>query len=280
VSPRQLLALPTAALAGLFFGAPLVLLVLYSVGTSDFITQEVGFGWTLENYGEVFDGLYLEAIIRSLLISLGTVVGCLLIGFPVAYTISRQKRSVQTLLLIAILLPFWTGFVVRTYAMVNLLSDAGPLASLLTTLGLVDGRIHVLYEPAGVVIGLIYSYLPLMILPLYVALDRADASIRAAAADLGAPPRRVFRRVVLPLATPGIVAGCILVGIPAAGEYVVPSILGGGKTLMYGNVIADNFVVSGNYPLGAALSTTLMAVLTTILILTRIRRPRARLTTA
>lgn len=275
---RHLLALPTVVWAGLFFVAPLCLLIVYSFGSAEFLMLDVHFGWTLRNYANVFEGIYLEAIVRSLLLSLAATVGCLLIGLPVAYTISRQRGRTQTLLLVAVLVPFWTSFVVRTYAMVNLLADGGPLADALSALGLVDGRIHLLYTSGGVLIGMIYTYLPLMVLPLFVALERADVSLRAAAADLGAPPRRAFRRVVLPLAVPGIVAGCILVGIPAAGEYVVPAILGGDKTLMYGNVVSSQFVAVGNYPFGAALSVTLMAALTAFLIVTRMRTARAEAT--
>jgi ABC-type spermidine/putrescine transport system permease subunit I len=276
---RHLLSLPTVICAGLFFVVPLALLLVYSFGSNDFISLDVTFGWTLENYRQVFEGIYLNAILRSLLISLGTVVGCLLIGFPVAYGISRQRGRVQTLLLVAVLVPFWTSFVVRTYSMVELLSDSGPLGDLLRAFGLAENGMGLLYGSGGVLIGMIYTYLPLMILPVFVALDRAGPGLRAAAADLGAPPRRVFRRVVFPLAVPGVVAGCLLVGIPAAGEYVVPSILGGDKTLMYGNVVSNHFLGTGDYPFGSALSMTLMAILTVILVATRIRTARLEVAT-
>ncbi len=269
-SPRQLLLLPTAGWTLALFLGPLVLLVVYSFGTIDLLTFQVQFGWTLSNYGDVFNDLYLETIGRSLLLSVGSTLGCLVIGFPLAYAISRQRGKWQVLLLIGVMVPFWTSFVVRTYGLVNLLDDNGPLADLLQWLGLVD-NLRLLYTPWSIAIGMVYTYLPLMVLPLFVALERLDPAVMHAAADLGAPPRRVFRRVVLPLAAPGIAAGCVLVGVPATGEYVVPAILGGDKTLMYGNVVANQFTGLGNYPFGAALAVTLTTLVTFVLLISRRR---------
>lgn len=269
-SPRQLLLLPTAGWTVALFLGPLGLLVVYSFGSIDLLTFQVHFGWTLSNYGDVFSDLYLSTIGRSLLLSVGSTLGCLIIGFPLAYAISRQRGKWQVLLLIAVMVPFWTSFVVRTYGLVNLLDDNGPLANLLQTLGLVE-NLRILYTPWSILIGMIYTYLPLMVLPLFVALERLDPAVMHAAADLGAPPRRVFRRVVLPLAAPGIAAGCVLVGVPATGEYVVPAILGGDKTLMYGNVVANQFTGLGNYPFGAALAVTLTSLVTFILLISRRR---------
>ena len=269
-SPRQLLLLPTAGWTLALFLGPLVLLVVYSFGSIDLLTFQVHFGWTLSNYGDVFSDLYLETIGRSLLLSVGSTLGCLVIGFPLAYAISRQRGKWQVLLLIAVMVPFWTSFVVRTYGLVNLLDDNGPLADLLQWLGLVD-NLRLLYTPWSIAIGMVYTYLPLMVLPLFVALERLDPAVMHAAADLGAPPRRVFRRVVLPLAAPGIAAGCVLVGVPATGEYVVPAILGGDKTLMYGNVVANQFTGLGNYPFGAALAVTLTTLVTFVLLVSRRR---------
>jgi spermidine/putrescine transport system permease protein len=165
------------------------------------------------------------------------------------------------------MVPFWTSFLVRTYAMTNLLAKGGPVDTVWGWLG--GDPLNVLYTPWAVGLGILYSYLPLMILPLYVALERIDPAVREAAADLGASGWRTLRRVVIPLARPGILAGCILVGVPATGEYVVPVILGGGKTLMYGNVVAEQFQTVGNYPFGAALSITLMAALTVVVLVLR-----------
>ena len=270
---RQALLLPSSAWTVLFFLAPLGLLLVYSFGSIDFLTFEVNFGWTLSNYGDVFSDLYLSTVARSLLMSLASTLGCLIVGFPLAYAISRQRGRWQTVLLVLVMIPFWTSFVVRTYGLVNLLDDRGPIADLLGLLGITD-EIHLLYTPYGVAIGMVYTYLPLMVLPLFVALERIDPALLGAARDLGAPPHRVFRRVVLPLAAPGILAGCVLVGVPAVGEYVVPAILGGGKTLMYGNVVAEQFSGLGNYPLGSALAVTLTALVTVIVLVSRSARRR------
>jgi ABC-type spermidine/putrescine transport system permease subunit I len=272
---RGLLLLPTGVWTLLFFLAPVALLVVYSFGQIDLLTYQVHFGWTLSNYGDAFESLYLRTILRSLLVSGGATIACLVIGFPVAYAISRQRGAWQTILLVAVMVPFWTSFVVRTYALVNLIDDNGPIADALHSLGLLKGDLHLLYTSWGIGIGMVYAYLPLMILPLFVALERIDPALLSAAADLGASPRRTFRRVVLPLATPGIVAGCVLVAVPATGEYVVPAILGGDKTLMYGNVVAQQFQGIGNYPLGSALAVSLTALLTVVLLISRRRTARA-----
>jgi spermidine/putrescine transport system permease protein len=268
--------LPSLAWTTLFFLVPMGLLVVYSFGSTNLLTYDVYFGWTGSNYTDVFEGLYLDAILRSLLLSASATIACLVIGFPVAYTIARAKGRWQLVLLLAVMVPFWTSFVVRTYGIFNLIGDHGPLADVLQRLGLVgsDG-IHLLFTPLGVAIGIVYSYLPLMILPLYVALERIDPALLDAANDLGAPPRRVLRRVVLPLALPGIAAGCVLVGIPATGEYVIPQILGGGKTLMVGNVIADQFLGIGDYPFGAALAIVLTVIVMVVLVILRGRGARA-----
>lgn len=266
-SPRRLMArpqirslplvLPSVGWTAFFFIVPLGLLIAYSLGQIDIITVQVHWGWTLSSYDQVFQSLYLTAVARSLLLSLVATLTCLVVGFPVAYYISLQRGRRQLLLLLAIMVPFWTSFLVRTYAIVNILSFRA------------FGNGSLLYSPGAVVLGIVYSYLPLMVLPLFVALERIDPSLREAAADLGASGHRRLRRVVLPLAMPGVIAGCILVGVPSTGEYVIPLILGGGKVLMYGNVVADQFQTTGDYPFGAALSVSLMVVLTLFVLMSR-----------
>ncbi len=173
-----------------------------------------------------------------------------------------------------VMVPFWTSFVVRTYGVFNVIGDRGQLQQLLKAVGIIDGDVHLLFTPVGVGIGLVYTYLPLMILPLYVALERIDPALLEAANDLGASPMRVLRRVILPLALPGIAAGCVLVGVPATGEYVIPQILGGGKTLMVGNVVADQFLQIGNYPFGSALAIVLTVIVMVVLLVMRSRSDR------
>jgi spermidine/putrescine transport system permease protein len=271
---RSFLVFPTFVWTALFLLAPLAVLLVYSFGQVDIITLRVFFGWTTDNYARVGSSLYLHTLLRSVLLSLGATLLCLVIAFPVSYYISRQRRRIQYALLVLILVPFWTSFLIRTYAWVGLLQNKGPVEDVLHSLGLLHGSLDVLYTPVAVIIGIVYTYLPLMILPLYVTLERVDPQLLEAARDLGARPWRVLRRVVLPLAVPGIAAGCVIVGIPVMGEYVIPAILGGNKTLMYGNVISSQFFELGDYPFGSALAVTLTIILVTILLLTRKRVAR------
>ncbi|HEX2586882.1 MAG TPA: ABC transporter permease [Gaiellales bacterium] len=266
---RGALALPTAAYVVAFFVVPLVVIVVYSFARVSLVTFDISFDWNLDNYRRIHDPLYFDTLTRSVVLSVGATVGCLLLGFPLAYFISRQPRHWQRVLLVFVIVPFWTSFIVRTYATVNLLEQHGPLADLLRALHVIHGPLTILYTPKAVAIGIIYSYLPLMVLPIYVALERIDDELLAAAADLGASPQRVFRRVTLPLALPGVAVGCVIVGIPAMGEYVIPEILGGGKTLMLGNVITDQFLSVGDIPFGSAIAVVLMALMAAVLLATR-----------
>jgi len=265
------MALPSLILWLLFLIVPLGILFVYSFGELDIITFKMSFGWTLDNYKRLTDALYLGAITRSLILSAAATALTLALGFPVAYYMSRKSGRIQQLLIVAILIPFWVSFVIRTYAWINVLDNNGLVATALKSVGLLDGDIGLAYSDKAVLIGMTATYLPLMILPLFVALDRIDDSLLQAAADLGANSRRAMLRVVIPLARPGIAAGCLLVGVPALGEYVIPSILSGGKTLMLGNVIGDQFLSVGDYPFGSALATSFMVVLTLFLVISRAR---------
>lgn len=268
---RQLLVAPSAGWTLLFFLVPLGILVVYSFGQIDLVTLKLRWGWTLESYVRIVNSLYLNSILRSIALSLTATALCLVIGFPVAYYVSRQPPRRQNFFLLAIMVPFWTSFLVRTYAWVNLLANEGLIQHLGEALGIIDGALNILYTPTAIAIGLVYSYLPLMVFPLYVALERIDPALQEAASDLGANRYRVFWRVTVPLSMPGVIAGCIIVGIPATGEYVVPAILGGGKTLMYGNVIASQFFKVGDFPFGSALAVSLMAAMTIVLVVARRR---------
>ena len=259
--------------SAVFFLFPLALVAIYSFGRIDLITFDVRFGWTIGNYGRVFDPLYLHTFIRSLLLSFTTTVGCLLIGFPMAYFISRQPTRAQRVLLVLVMIPFWTSFIVRTYAILNLMDNGGPIDGLVRALGLVSGHIDFLFSNRAIALGILYSYLPLMVLPIYVALERIDPATMDAAADLGARPKETFRRVTVPLGMPGVVAGLIIVGIPAMGEYVIPEILGGGKTVMLGSVITRQFLGVGDYPFGSAIAMTLIFVMIVVLFVGRRAHP-------
>jgi ABC-type spermidine/putrescine transport system permease subunit I len=269
---RHALLLPTLVITAVCFVVPLALIALYSFGSVNQVNFDVFFGWTTGNYRAFTSELYVHTLARSVVLSVSTTLVCAVIGFTFAYFISRQSPKAQRLLLVAVIVPFWTSFIVRTYSWVDLLQNLGPIDRFARTLGL-HGHINLLYTPYSIGIGILYSYLPLMILPIYVSLERIDPALFDAAEDLGATPWRQFRRVVLPLAVPGLIAGIIIVGVPALGEYVIPQILGGGKTLMAGNILADQFLETGNYPFGSALAVSIMVVLMVLLFLLRRAQP-------
>jgi spermidine/putrescine transport system permease protein len=218
---------------------------------------------TTENLTRLADPLYAGVVLHSTWIAALTTVLALLIGYPTAYVIAGLTRRRQAIALIAVVLPFWTSFLIRVYAWIVLLSGPGWLNKTLRAIGL--GPVEILYTDAAVVIGLLYAYLPLMILPLYASLARLDPQLREAAANLGGGPWAVFRTVTLPLTLPGVLTGCLLVFVPSFGNFVVPELLGGGRSVMVGNLIRDQFLKARDWPFGSALALALLAVLTLLL---------------
>jgi ABC-type spermidine/putrescine transport system permease subunit I len=265
------MATPPMLFTLIFFIAPLALLVLYSFGQMDILTFQISFGWTTENWRTVFTGIYASALLRSVVLSVVSTALCVLIGFPAALGMTRMPARMQNILLLAVIVPYWISFVVRNYAWLTLLGPDGVVTRCLAAVHVVDVGKDLRYTSTAIVIGMVSSYLPLMILPIYVALERIDPAVIDAAADLGLHGVHAFRRVVVPLSAPGLIAGILLVGVPATGEYTIPAILGGGKTLMVGNVIRDKFLGVGDFPLGSALAATLMALLIVVLIASRKR---------
>jgi spermidine/putrescine transport system permease protein len=270
----RLLYLPMGAFTVLCFAAPLILLIVYSLGQIDVLTFEVDFGWTLGNYRDLSDSLYLGALARSLLLTVAATFGCLVLGFPVALAITQFRGRLQTLLLVSVIVPYWISFVVRNYAWLNLLGPHGWVTRALETLHILGPGSDLRYTWGAIAVGMVYSYLPLMILPIFVALERIDPAMMDAAGDLGLTRPATLRRVVVPLAMPGIIAGCLLVGIPSTGEYTIPAVLGGEKTLMIGNIVANQFLSVGNFPFGAAIGTALLALMIVVLVVSRKRLAR------
>lgn len=271
---RHALLVPTVVLVAFCLLVPLVLTGVFSFGTTSLVTFSTHFGWTLHNYASLANSLYLGTILRSVLLSLGATVACAIIAVPMAFFMVQQRRAVRTILLLAVIVPFWTSFLIRIYAWINILQNGGPLDSILHHLGVIHGPLNLLYTPFSIGLGIVYGYLTLMVLPVYVALERVDPAVLEAAADLGSRGAHMIWRVVVPLAKPGIIAGCILVGIPATGEFVTPAILGGGKTLMLGNVIGSQFLEVGNLALGSAMAMCLIAVVLILLLAQILARPR------
>lgn len=216
----------------------------------------------LSNYLRLFsDDLYWSAYLSSVKMAAVSTLLCLLIGYPMAYAIATAKPSRRGALLMLIILPFWTSFLIRVYAWIGILKANGLVSNFLAALGLVDPGFELLYSDFAVYIGITYSYLPFMILPLYANLEKLDPTLLEAAADLGCRPWRAFLRVTLPLSLPGIVAGSLLVFIPAVGEFVIPELLGGPDTLMIGRVLWTEFFNNRDWPVAAAVATALLLFL-------------------
>jgi len=207
------------------------------------------------------DSLYFDTYVNSLKISSTSTLMCLLLGYPIAYAIVRSGPVAKPIFLFLIILPFWTSFLLRVYAWMGLLADQGTINNLLISMGLIDDPIRMLYTEFAVYIGIVYTYMPFMILPLYANMERLDNSLNEAAADLGASPTTTFFRVTLPLTKPGIIAGCLLVFIPATGEYVIPDLLGGGNVQMIGRVLFNEFSRNSDWPVAAAVAIVLLFVL-------------------
>jgi putrescine transport system permease protein len=220
------------------------------------------FNGTLDNYIFLFeDNFYATIYLSSIkMAAIGTLL-CLLLGYPMAYFIARQPTGWRNLLLLGVILPFWISFLLRVYAWVGLLNNRGVINNVLMTLGIIDQPLPLIYNDFAVYIGIVYSYLPFMILPLYANLERLDLNLHDAAADLGARRWQVFVDVTLPMSLPGIVAGCLLVFIPASGEFVIPALLGGSDTLMIGRILWDEFFVNRDWPVASAVSVVLLLIL-------------------
>jgi spermidine/putrescine transport system permease protein len=262
---RTWFLLPAWLCMAVLFAAPFLIVLAYS-----FLTRGsfggIALPWNGENYQRLFDSLYLTILGRSFLMATAATALCLLLAFPAALFISRAPRH-KNLYLQLVMLPFWTSFLVRTYAWIFLLRDTGLFNTTLQALGIIHDPLPLLYNDGAVLLGLVYGYLPFMVLPIYATLERLDPSLVEAAADLGARPLTTVFHVVVPLSRPGIVAGSILVFIPCLGAYLTPDLLGGGRTVLVGNLVQNQFTTARDWPFGAAVSIALMAIVTALLVL-------------
>ena len=228
----------------------------------------------LSNYAFLFtDPLYVRSFLYSLRVAAISTLFCLLIGYPMAYAIARSGATARNVLLMMIVLPFWTSFLLRVYAWMGLLKSDGVINHVLLSMGVIHHPLVLLNTDFAVYIGIVYSYLPFMILPLYSNLEKHDVTLLEAAADLGAHPFTVLRRITLPLSLPGIAAGSLLVFIPAVGEYVIPSLLGRSDQLMIGRVLSDEFFENRDWPVASAVAILmLLLLLVPIMLLQRVER--------
>jgi len=226
----------------------------------DGVFVQVSLSWA--NYQFLFDdALYVNAYISSLKIALVSTAITLLVGYPIAYAMARAPQTWRMPLVMMVILPFWTSFLIRVYAWIGILKPEGFLNMFLLWLGVIDKPLVILYTDVAVYIGIVYSYLPFMILPLYASLEKMDHALLEAAADLGCPPLKTFWKVTFPLSRTGVIAGCFLVFIPAVGEFVIPDLLGGSSTLMIGKVLWTEFFNNRDWPLASAAAVVLLVVL-------------------
>jgi putrescine transport system permease protein len=267
----------------IFFLAPFAIILKISVADpviaqppfTPFFDETGQVDATAGNYAFLLtDKLYIVTYLKSLVMAAMATVLCLLIGFPMAYGIARAETRTRNVLLLLIILPFWISFLLRVYAWMGLMNNYGVINNLLIWAGVIDQPIQMMYTDFAIYVGLVYSYLPFMILPLYATLERLDQDFIEAAQDLGASPAQAFRDVTWPLARPGVIAGSLLVFIPALGEYVIPYLLGGPASLMIGRVLFDEFFVNHDWPLASSVAILLLLLLVVPIAL--LQRSRAK----
>lgn len=276
---------------GLFFLTPFLIVLKISLSHSAAALPPYAPHWSgladwrafadqldFENYRTLSsDTLYLTAYLSSLRLAAISTLATLLIGFPLAYAIARAPRRWRAALTMAVILPFWTSFLIRVYAWIAILRPDGVLDSVLMALGVVSAPLNLLNSQSAVLIGMVYSYLPFMVLPIYASLERLDRTLIEAAQDLGANPARAFFDVTMPLARPGVLAGVFLVLIPSIGEFVIPDLLGGSDTLMVGKVLWTEFFSNRDWPLAAAVAVVMLVLLVgPILLFQRVAREGLR----
>lgn len=266
---RQWFLAPALLITVVLFLAPTSIVCAYSILTRGAYGGVIR-PFTIESFLRVFDPIYIEIFWRSFWISTVSTLLCLLLGFPLALFIARASSN-RLLLLNLVMLPFWTSFLIRTYAWMFLLRDTGLINSLLLSAHLISKPLPLLFNNFAVILGLVYGYLPFMVLPLYATLEKLDPTLLDAASDLGATPLVTLWKIIVPLSRSGIVAGCLLVFIPCLGAYLTPDLLGGGKTVMIGNLVQNQFTTARDWPFGSAISLLLMAIVLALLLLS-IRR--------
>lgn len=254
------LIMPITIWMGLFFVVPLFLVV----GVS-FLTRgqygNIEYKLTLSNYARIFNPLYLKIFWNSLVSAFLITLLCLVLGYPFAYIIGRTSKNVKAVLLMLIILPFWTNSLVRTYAWIILLRTEGIVNSYLMALGIIHSPLHLLYNEVSVMLGMFYIMFPFMVLPIYAQVEKLDKNLLEAASDLYASPSKTFLKVTLPLTKPGIMAGCFLVFVPTLGLFFIPDLMGGSKVIFISNLIKNQFFTARDWPFGMAISVLLIIVM-------------------
>lgn len=221
--------------------------------------------FTLANYKQLNNGIYIQIFEKSFVVAGLSTIICLLLGYPFAFIIARMQGPIKSLLLLLVIIPFWTSSLIRSYALIAMIKAKGVLNVLLLSLGIIHQPLSILFTNYAVIIGLVYNLLPFMILPILTNVERLDVRLIDAARDLGANRLTTFRKIIIPLTMPGIIAGAILVFLPAMTIFYIPDILGGAKSILLGNLIQNQFLVAQNWPVGSAVSTVLTLLLATLL---------------
>lgn len=271
--PVKLLALPALLWMGALFVLPMLMIAILSFlkrGTYGQVVYE----FTLNNYTRIFDPLYGQIFWDTLVVAVLTTVFSILCGYPLAYYISRLEKSSQQIWLLLVMIPFWINFLVRSYAWVIILRSQGVINTFLQSLGIISEPLPLLYNSGSVLLGMVYTLMPFMVLPIYVSLEQMDRRKLEAAYDLGATPWKAFWHVTLPMTKTGVVTGSILVFVSSIGMFVVPDVMGGAKSALIGNVIQNQFLSARDWPFGSALSIVLM-LLSMLLILLYFRATKA-----
>ena len=255
---------PAAFVTATLFALPMAIVCAYSLMTRGAYGGVIR-PWTVENFARIFDRLYAVILLRSFALAAIATLLCLLLGFPLALYIARAKRR-RNLLLNLVMLPFWTSLLIRTYAWMFLLRDTGLVNTVLQALHIIRQPLPLLFNDGAVILGLVYGYLPFMVLPLYATIEKLDPALLDAAADLGARPWITVWKVILPLTRSGAAAGILLVFVPCLGAYLTPDLLGGGKTVMVGNLVQNQFTTARDWPFGSAISLLLTAVVLALIL--------------
>jgi spermidine/putrescine transport system permease protein len=253
------IALPAYAYLVIFFVVPLLLVLVYSFASRSSTGLTVLDDWNLDSYRRLFSAQVAEIFFRSLMLAITTTAICFVVCYPFAYYIATRGPTLRNVLLILVMIPFWSNFLVRTYAWRFILGSDGLVSQISQFFG--GGEIRLLFTNTAVLIGMVYGFMPFMVLPLYASIERLDWSLVDAARDLYASGWTAFRKVTFPLSMPGVIAGSILVFIPSLGAYVTPAILGGARTVLIGDYIVSQFLTARNWPFGSALSIAIMALM-------------------
>lgn len=244
----------------LFFIIPLIIVLVVSFSKRSLLGV-VEYDFNLENYRRIFtDAIYLRIFGKSLWLAIANTILCLIVAYPFAFYIARQSPRWQNILIFLVMVPFWTNFLIRTYALIFLLRDTGLINNILIALGMIEKPIVIMFTPTAVMIGLLYGYLPFAVLPLYASIEQLDFSYVQAAQDLGANSVQIFLRIILPLTMPGVVAASIITFIPTLGAYVTPDLMGGSRTFLIGNLLQQQFLTVRDLPFGSALGFVLMVL--------------------